>query len=150
MTTQAALVEADRGRLRAMMNADTPGLGEVLDDDLRWVHASGVVDSKPTLLASIDSGRLDYQSITPFDEQVRLYDGIGLITGCISLSVVVDHVPREVQNLFTSVWRPTSGGWLLVNWQTTRVAVVAVTTPGRDLDPQTERSKTSLTGRPHR
>lgn len=122
MITRAALIETDRERLDAMVNADTSVLGDVLDDELRWVHASGAIDSKPTLLASIGSGRLDYRSIEPSEEQVRLYDRIGLITGSIALNVVIDHVPREVRNLFTSVWQHNAAGWRLVNWQTTRAA----------------------------
>ena len=120
MNTQESLTEADRVRRDAMINAQTGLLSGLFDDDLLWIHASGVIDSKRTLLTSIDSGRLDYRSIEPSNERVRLYENIGLITGSIVLDVAIDHVARNVRNLFTSVWQHTSSGWRLVNWQTSR------------------------------
>ena len=120
MNTQESLTEADRVRRDAMINAQTGLLSGLFDDDLLWIHASGMIDSKRTLLTSIDSGRLDYRSIEPSNERVRLYENIGLITGSIVLDVTIDHVARNVRNLFTSVWLHTSSGWRLVNWQTSR------------------------------
>jgi len=120
MNTQESLTEADRVRRDAMINAQTGLLSGLFDDDLLWIHASGMIDSKRTLLTSIDSGRLDYRSIEPSNERVRLYENIGLITGSIVLDVAIDHVARNVRNLFTSVWQHTSSGWRLVNWQTSR------------------------------
>jgi|SRR5882757_2972915 hypothetical protein len=120
MNTRESLTEADRVRRGAMINAQTDLLSGMFDDDLLWIHASGVIDSKRTLLTSIDSGRLDYRSIEPSNERVRLYENIGLITGSIVLDVTIDHVARNVRNLFTSVWQHTPNGWRLVNWQTSR------------------------------
>jgi Domain of unknown function (DUF4440) len=120
MDTQESLIEADRRRRDAMINAQTHLLSGLFDDDLRWIHASGVTDSKWTLLTSIDSGRLDYRSIEPSNERVRLYENLGLITGSIALDVAIDQVARSVRNLFTSVWWHAPGGWRLVNWQTSR------------------------------
>jgi len=120
MNAQESLIETDRVRRAAMINAQTDLLSGMFDDDLLWIHASGVIDSKQSLLTSIDSGRLDYTSIEPSNERIRLYDNIGLITGSIALDVTIDQVARNVRNLFTSVWQHTSSGWRLVNWQTSR------------------------------
>jgi hypothetical protein len=120
MHSQESLIEVDRMRREAMISAQTVVLRDIFDDDLLWIHASGTIDTKRSLLTSIDSGRLDYTSIEPSNETVRLYDNIGLITGTIALHVTIDHVPRNVHNLFTSVWQHTPGAWRLVNWQTSR------------------------------
>jgi hypothetical protein len=120
MNPQESLVEVDRVRREAMISAETAALGGIFDDDLLWIHASGAVDTKPSLLASIGSGRLDYASIEPSNEKVRLYDDLGLITGTIAVLVTIDHMPRDVHNLFTSVWQHRPSGWRLVNWQTSR------------------------------
>jgi hypothetical protein len=120
MNLAESLIDADRVRRAAMINAQTGLLSGIFDDDLLWIHASGTIDSKRSLLGSIDSGRLDYKSIEPSNERVRLYDSIGLITGSIALNVAIDHVARDARNLFTSVWRHTASGWRLVNWQTSR------------------------------
>jgi hypothetical protein len=103
-----------------MIDAQTDVLSGVFDDDLLWIHASGVIDSKRSLLASIDSGRLDYRSIEPSEERIRLYENVGLITGSIALDVTIDDVALNVRNLFTGVWRQAGGDWRLVNWQTSR------------------------------
>jgi hypothetical protein len=120
MNRHESLVEADRVRRDAMINAQTDVLSGVFDDDLLWIHASGAIDSKRSLLTSIDSGRLDYHSIEPSEEKVRLYENIGLITGSIALDVTIDDVAVNARNLFTGVWREAGDGWHLVNWQTSR------------------------------
>ena len=139
MNLQESLIDADRVRRAAMINAHTGLLSGIFDDDLLWIHASGTIDSKRTLLTSIDSGRLDYKSIEPSNERVRLYENTGLVTGSIALDVTIDHLARNVHNLFTSVWQHTASGWRLVNWQTTATqSAIARTTPDPDLARQAE------------
>jgi hypothetical protein len=118
-TAEESLRAADRARRVGMISADVELLAGILDDGLLWIHASGATDTKRSLLTSIESGRLDYQSIEPADEVVRWYAQTALITGLIALNVVIDGVQRDVRNIFTSVWQHASIGWQLVNWQTT-------------------------------
>jgi hypothetical protein len=48
-----------------MVKNDLEALGRMLPDDFTYTHASGVADTKATLLASLKAGRLKYKSIDP-------------------------------------------------------------------------------------
>jgi hypothetical protein len=128
-TAEESLRDADRARRVGMVNADIGLLTGILDDGLRWIHASGATDTKASLLTSIEAGRLDYKSIESVDEIVRCYAQTALITGVIELSVVIDGAQRDVRNIFTSVWHHAPIGWQLVNWQTTAARPTGAQTP---------------------
>jgi hypothetical protein len=54
-----------KDRLQAMVKNDLEALGRMLPDDFTYTHASGVADTKASLLASLKAGRLKYKSIDP-------------------------------------------------------------------------------------
>ncbi len=54
---EAAVLAAQKERLQAMVRSDLDALGRLLPDDLTYTHASGVADTKASLLASIAAGK---------------------------------------------------------------------------------------------
>lgn len=107
-----------------MLAADVPSLNDLLADDLQWIHASGRVDSKISLLAAIGSGATSYQSISSVGETVRHYPNAAIITGLVSIVGRVNGQRREVHNRFSIVWVRRDGLWQAVNWQSTACQAV--------------------------
>jgi hypothetical protein len=59
---EAAVLAAQKERMQAMVRGDVEALSRLLPDDLTYTHASGVIDTKASLLSSIQSGKLKYKS----------------------------------------------------------------------------------------
>src|SRR5258707_6679259 len=70
---EAAVLAAQKERLQAMVRSDLDALGRLLPDDLTYTHASGVADTKASLLASIAAGKLEYQAFDPGQPRGRIF-----------------------------------------------------------------------------
>jgi hypothetical protein len=118
----AAVLAAQKERLQAMVKNDLEALGRMLPDDFTYTHASGVADTKATLLASLKAGRLKYKSIDPGQPLVRIYGSAGILTGIATVQVDSATIgPAPFQILYTDVYvKKADGRWQPVAWQSTR------------------------------
>jgi len=119
---EAAVLAAQKERLQAMVRSDLDALGRLLPDDLTYTHASGVADTKASLLASIAAGKLKYKSFDPGQPRVRVYGNTAVLTGTATVQVESATIgPAPFQILFTDVYvRKPDGRWQAVAWQSTR------------------------------
>ena len=119
---EAAVLAAQKERLQAMVRSDLDALGRLLPDDLTYTHASGVADTKASLLASIAAGKLKYKAFDPGQPRVRIYDNTAVLTGTATVQVESATIgPAPFQILFTDVYvRKPDGRWQAVAWQSTR------------------------------
>jgi hypothetical protein len=119
---EAAVLAAQRERLQAMVRGDLDALGRMLPDDLTYTHASGVADTKASLLESIKAGRLKYKAFDPGQPRVRIYGNTAVLTGTATVQVESATIgPAPFQILFMDVYvRKADGRWQGVAWQSTR------------------------------
>ncbi len=118
-TTRVGLLEEQRQK--AFVEASVPLLRGLLDEELRFVHASGEVATRKELIESIGSGRIDYVSIRGHDPVVRIYGGAAVVTGSAELEVRAGGGPvQKIDNLFTAVYAESGTEWRLVAYQSTR------------------------------
>ena len=119
---EAAVLAAQKERLQAMVRSDLDALGRLLPDDLTYTHASGVADTKASLLASIAAGKLKYKAFDPGQPRVRVYGNTAVLTGTATVQVESTTIgPAPFQILFTDVYvRKPDGRWQAVAWQSTR------------------------------
>ena len=117
----AGVLAAQKDRLQLMVKSDLDGLGKLLPDDYTYTHASGVVDSKASLLESIKAGRLKYKAFDPGQPRVRVYGDTAVLTGTATVQVDSATIgPAPFQILFTDVYVRKAGRWQPVAWQSTR------------------------------
>ena len=118
----AAVLAAQKERLQAMVKNDLEALGRMLPDDFTYTPASGVADTKASLLASLKAGRLKYKSIDPGQPLVRIYGSAGILTGTATVQVDSATIgPAPFQILYTDVYvKKADGRWQPVAWQSTR------------------------------
>ena len=121
---EAAVLAAQKERLQAMVRSDLDALGRLLPDDLTYTHASGIADTKASLLSAIAAGKLKYKSFDPGQPRVRIYGNTAVLTGVATVQVESAQVgPAPFQILFTDVYvRKPDGRWQAVAWQSTRPA----------------------------
>jgi ketosteroid isomerase-like protein len=119
---ETAVLAAQKERLQAMVRSDLDALSRLLPDDLTYTHASGVADTKASLLSSIAAGKLKYKAFDPGQPRVRIYGNTAVLTGTATVQVESATIgPAPFQILFTDVYvRKADGRWQAVAWQSTR------------------------------
>jgi ketosteroid isomerase-like protein len=111
----------ERARLSAMLKGDGQSIAQYLDQDLIYVHSTGLVDSRDSYLSSLKDGKYVYEKIEVIEE--RHVQGTDFILLLQILSVVIRVAgagaasPRQVAT--SSLWRRTQGQWKLASMQAT-------------------------------
>ncbi|MCH8062393.1 MAG: nuclear transport factor 2 family protein [Chloroflexi bacterium] len=114
------IVELERARLKAMIDVDSEALNSILSDDLTYIHTTTREDTKKSLIGSLVSGRLSYESMDTEDVKVRIYGDAAVVTGSAAIKVSSGGRLLEFSILFTDVYAKQDGRWQMVAWQSTR------------------------------
>jgi ketosteroid isomerase-like protein len=121
MTTPQDIFALEAQRRQAMIAADVVTLSKLLADDVLWIHATARPDTKPGLLASIESKKTIYQAIDCSEETLRFYGDTAVVSGIADIKAQIAGEDRVLQNRFTIIWFRKAEGWQVVNWQSTTV-----------------------------
>ena len=119
------VLAVEQSRAAAFVSKDTAALDKLLREDLTYIHASGRVDNKNSLIDAIRSDQLHYTSMTSKAIHVRL-DPPGhtaVLDGEYSVKVINRGGNPENLDLnvfFLAVYIHSKNGWQLMAWQTTR------------------------------
>jgi ketosteroid isomerase-like protein len=118
---QKAILDREAERNRAMIQADAKALGEILRDDLVYIHSNTSVEGKNLVVEEITSGKLHYTSIEPSEVVVRPYGDTAIATGRVLLKFTSLKKPMAFSVRFTEVWLRSHGVWQLASWQAARI-----------------------------
>jgi hypothetical protein len=86
--------ELQTQRFRAMDRVDVATLNRILSADLIYTHANGLRQTKSELIGVFGSRDMKYESITPQDTRVRIYNAAAVVTGRAStesISINASH-----------------------------------------------------------
>ena len=118
----AALKAREAQRNKAVAANDIAVLGEILADDLTYVHASGKLDGKASLLASI--GR-DYRYLSSErgELSIRVIGDAAVMTGPAKLVLKNNTKPEPItlDCIVTQAWALQDGTWRMVAYHGSRV-----------------------------
>lgn len=107
------VVAAEAARAAALARNDDQALASCLAEALVFVHSSGTVDDKASLLAKVAEGRVVYQQVRLQPERVlALADGVWGLWGRMQAEVVVGGILRHVVSSYATVWTQQSDGVL--------------------------------------
>jgi hypothetical protein len=118
---EAALRDAEIARFEANVNADGAALDQLLDAGLEYAHSNGKLDGKSSYIASLTDGALDYQSIEPTLQSVRVFGDVGVIRGLAKVRVTLDGKTSEFTIGYSDVWLWKNGRWQMTEWRSTRL-----------------------------
>ena len=116
---QAAVVAADNERIRATLATDIDALRVLYAEDLVYVHASGMKDTRANLLATLRDGPTRYRDLKREETNVRIYGDTGVLNGRFTADVIKDGADRIFHASFMSVWVRRGVAWVMVAWQST-------------------------------
>jgi hypothetical protein len=122
-STSAEILAVEKSRTVALEQSDLNTMDKLLADDLTYVHASGKVDTKASLLDALRSGDLRYVSWEPGDLRVLLLTNGAVLTGTYHVRAIDQRVqadPLDVHIIVLSVYAKRAGRWQQVAWQSTR------------------------------
>jgi ketosteroid isomerase-like protein len=117
------VLAAETARTTALDKDDVAALEKILADDLTYVHASGKVDTKASLLGAIRSGEVHYISWTAKKLNVRVIGDAAVLDGEYLVRVTDKRVkpdPFDVNIFILAVYARRSGHWQQIAWQSTR------------------------------
>ncbi|MHB8216033.1 MAG: nuclear transport factor 2 family protein [Candidatus Sulfotelmatobacter sp.] len=119
--TTKAILALDSERADAQVRGDFTTLERVLGDDLTYVHASGLVQSKADFIADLKSGKRTYTSIKTSDVNVRLLKETAVVTARSEIHVVHEGKENDLSIRVTEVYALRKAHWELIAYQSTRV-----------------------------
>lgn len=112
------LLIAEDARFRAMVAAETATLKRWLDEDLEYVHSTGMVEGRDQLIESIAAGRIRYLGVEPVERYVSiLAPDVGLVHGIGRFKVSAGGEPMELLLHYAAVYVARDGDWRLRSWQ---------------------------------
>ncbi len=123
MIDEAQVRAADERRTAAMMAGDLATLGELIADDCRYVHSTGVSDTKDSYLASISSGALAYTWVRTAEHVLIPAGDAVIVQHEMRAELVRSGVPEPYRSRAAAVWRDTDAGPRLVYFQATALPV---------------------------
>ena len=119
LAERIAALEDDR--YRTMVAGDIAGLGRFLSERLTYTHSTALTESKAEYLASVAKGVFKYRDIKISERAIREVAGAMLVTGRITIDILIDGQPKLLQSRFLNVWAEEGGDWRMVAWQSTPI-----------------------------
>jgi ketosteroid isomerase-like protein len=116
------VLAVEQARVEALDHGDIPALERIMADDVRYVHASGHVDTRESYLDGIRSGQLKYIFWKPEGLHVQMLGNTAVLSGKYAVranDLRVQKAPFDVQILVLSVYAKRGGRWQLVAYQST-------------------------------
>ncbi len=109
-------------RRDAMLAGDVRALGELLAPELRYVHSTGTVDSRDSLLHRLATGAIVYRALelAPLT-QTQCGDAL-IVAGEMRAQVLRGGELRKVFSSYLAVWRCQDRRWQLAACQGTALA----------------------------
>ncbi|HKU89180.1 MAG TPA: nuclear transport factor 2 family protein [Steroidobacteraceae bacterium] len=118
---ESALRSAEIARFQANVNADAAALEKLLDAGLEYAHSNGKLDGKASFIASLTDGSLDYVSMQPDIQSLRVFGDVGLIRGLVKVAVTIDGKNSEFTIGYSDVWLWKDGRWQMTGWRSARL-----------------------------
>ncbi len=122
--------QADNARLAAMMAGDATALGNLMSDQLRFVHSDGRVESKADYVKNLLAGDTAYADVkTSAVEMMQVTPDSVVILGVQTMRKRLGPDWSEVTLRYLSVWRNEAGAWRMIAWQSARPSGNSVVPP---------------------
>jgi hypothetical protein len=114
---------AEAARAAAFVSHDVALLDKLLRDDLTYIHASGRIDDKKSLLNAIRSDELHYMSWDAKEIKVRITGQTAVVNGEYAVKVINRKASPDTLDLnifFLTVYVRSNGQWQQIAWQSTK------------------------------
>ena len=108
----------EKQRCDAVLHRDIAALRTMLTDDLTYVHASGLKQTKPQYLDYVEAGTVTYTSYSIDTPEIHLSD-VAAVTHGVFRYINGSGAPGSM--FYTAFYVRTNAGWKLSAWQATLI-----------------------------
>lgn len=109
----------EAARFAAILERRWDEFEQLCHPDLRYVHATGVVDTRESYLAKLRGDHYDYRAITHDIDRIWTNERTVLVWGRMQAALRAGKVDKTIDNFVLSVWARIGEQWLLVAQQPT-------------------------------
>ena len=104
-----------------MIHKYLDSLKNVLDDNLRYVHSNGWIETKQEVLDDIVSGKLNYTSEDIHSAQARVYAQTAIVNGTGKFQVTMNGTVITIELGYTEVYIQRKERWFLASRHANRM-----------------------------
>ncbi|HTI47853.1 MAG TPA: nuclear transport factor 2 family protein [Casimicrobiaceae bacterium] len=119
----AAQIAALEGQLyRAQIGGAVADIEPLLSADVRYLHSTGVSESRDEYLAGVVDRLYEYGHIESRDVRLHVSEDLAIQDGIVDMTVAARGAPKAlIHLLFCLVWRREGAHWKLLYRQATRI-----------------------------
>lgn len=121
VSVEKSALDFQSARFTAMIDVDMERLEAFLADDLTYAHTNGWSETKSEFMSTVESGTINYMSVTPRDVEVRIYGDVAVMTGLAEMQGALGDRAVSFTIRFLDVSRRVGDSWQLVAWQSVRL-----------------------------
>jgi ketosteroid isomerase-like protein len=126
MTPQGALrdeiLAVERQLYDAQVAGVAAGIAPMLSADLRYLHSTGVAETRSEYLAGVDDRLYEYGCIDSRDTRLTASGDLAIQDGVVDMTVSAHGAPKHlIHLLFCLVWRREDDAWKLLYRHATRI-----------------------------
>ena len=123
----AAQIAALGQRLyRAQVAGSVPDIDPMLSADLRYLHSTGVAETRSQYLKGVADRLYEYGEIKSRKVRLNVSEDLAIQDGIVDMTVSVRGAPKTlIHLLFCLVWRREGAQWKLLYRQATRIPEAA-------------------------
>lgn len=107
---------------KAMVDADSATLSQLVSDRLSYGHSSGHLDDKKTFVEKIVSGKSDFVTIDLQDQTIDVNKGLAIVRHTLNATTNDGGKPGEVHLKVLLIWQKEKEGWKLVARQAVKIS----------------------------
>ena len=116
-----AIHQRDAARVAALLAKDTTVLDDLLDDELVYVHSTGVADTKVSYLEGLMTGVWDYHKLSLRDHRYVVHTGTVLVFCRMAIEITVRGTFKSFESNALLVWIQRPSGWKLAAVQSSSI-----------------------------
>ncbi len=119
--SEQLVLDLSKKKFDWMLNKQYDSLELLLDDQVKYIHSNGWMQSKKEVVDDFASGKLTYQKIEVVESTVRLYDQTAIVTGRGKFSGAVNNNTFAMELFYTEVYVNKKNRWLLASRHANRM-----------------------------
>jgi hypothetical protein len=116
-----AALRADKARIAAMVAGNADALGQLMSDQLRFVHSDGRVESKADYVRNLMAGDTAYADAKTSEvETMQVSPDVVVVLGVQEMRKRLGPTWSDIKLRYLAVWRNEFGVWKMIAWQSAR------------------------------
>jgi len=105
-----------------LINKKYDSLKWLLDEQAKYIHSNGWIQSKAEVIDDLKSGKLNYTSVIIEESSVSYFDKSAVVTGKgFFKGLMTDNTEFTIHLLYTEVYIKQKKEWKLVSRQATKI-----------------------------